>query len=458
MARHRAGIERNMQSLFLSAVFFTLIFMGFSAAFAAALGFVWVDIVKPQQLAWSIITDWPLSLIAAVAMIAQYTLKDRKCPPKFNAILALIAVFTIWVTLTTMMSIIPERPWGKWDWVYKVLLFALFIPFVFRSRVQIESFILVFVFSAATIFFSAGVKTLLGGGGYGTLAIMGGGNTGLAEGSTLAVVSVMLIPLIIFLMRHTLVFPRNWMTYGLFSGIILTALATVVGTGARTGIIAVAALAGLSMLKSKKKLWWIAGAALAGIVFLNIDLSQTRWGARMSTIETYNKDSSALGRLKVWEWTVNYTAENPLGGGFDSFLLNRIANVTEDGTVQYYPEGRLVGKAFHSVYFEVLGEQGFPGFAMYFAMILIALVKLRKLKKKWRNHPDMKWVVSLADALISAILIFLAGGAFVGIAYQPFIFYMLGLTVAIDQYVIRAERESQPRTNAPVPAKEGVTT
>lgn len=458
MARRRAGIERNMQSLFLSAVFFTLIFTGFSAAFTAALGFVWVDVVKPQQLAWAIITDWPLSLIAAVAMIAQYTLKDRKFPPKFSGILALIAVFTIWVTLTTMMSIIPERPWGKWDWVYKVLLFALFIPFVFRSRVQIESFILVFVFSAATIFFSAGVKTLLGGGGYGTLAIMGGGNTGLAEGSTLAVVSVMLIPLIVFLMRHTLVFPRNWMTYGLFSGIILTALATVVGTGARTGIIAVAVLAGLSMLESKKKLWWIAAAALAGIVFLNIDLSQTRWGARMSTIETYNKDSSALGRLKVWEWTAKYTADHPLGGGFDSFLLNRIANVTEDGTVQYYPEGRLVGKAFHSVYFEVLGEQGFPGFAMYFAMILIALFKLRKLKKKWRNHPDMEWVVSLADALISAMLIFLAGGAFVGIAYQPFIFYMLGLTVAIDQYVIRAESENQARDKASVQVKEGVTT
>jgi putative inorganic carbon (HCO3(-)) transporter len=434
-----------MQSLFLSAVFFTLIFTGFSAAFAAALGFVWVDIVKPQQLAWAIITGWPLSLIAALAMLAQYGLRDRKFPPRFGAILIMIAMFTVWITLTTMMSTIPDRPWGKWDWVYKVLLFALFIPFIFRSRVQIEAFILVLVFSAATIFFSAGVKTLLGSGGYGTLAIMGSNNTGLSEGSTLAVVCVMLIPLIVFLMRHTLLFPRNWITYGLFTGVIVTALATVVGTGARTGIIAVVVLCGLSALKSKKKLWWIAGAALAGIIFMNIDLSQTRWGARMSTIETYNKDSSALGRLKVWEWTVKFTTEHPLGGGFDSFLHNRIANVLEDGTVQYYPEGRLVGKAFHSVYFEVLGEQGFPGFALYFAMILTALVKLRKLKKKWRGDPGMAWLADLADALISAILIFLAGGAFVGIAYQPFIFYMLGLTVVIEQYATRVERETQPK-------------
>lgn len=451
-----------MQSLFLSAVFFTLIFTGFSAAFAAALGFVWVDVVKPQQLAWSIITGWPLSMIAALAMVAQYALKDKKFPPKFGSILLLFVVFTVWVTLTTMMSTIPDRPWAKWDWVYKVLLFAIFIPFVFRSRVQIESFILVFVFSAATIFFSAGVKTMLGSGGYGVLAIMGGGNTGLAEGSTLAVVCIMLVPLIVFLMRHTIIFPRNWKTYALFAGIIVTALATVVGTGARTGVIAVAVLCGLSALKSKKKLWWVAGAALAGVIYLNVDLSDTRWGARMSTIETYNKDSSALGRLKVWEWTLKFTAENPLGGGFDSFLHNRIANVTEDGTIQYYPEGRLVGKAFHSVYFEVLGEQGFPGFVMYFSMILIALAKLRKLKKKWAKQPGMAWLVSLADALVSAILIFLAGGAFVGIAYQPFIFYMLGLTVAIDQYSARVEREEQlkakTQAQAKAKAKEGVTT
>jgi len=40
-----------MQSLILAAVFAALMLAGFSAAFAAALGFVWVDIVRPQHLA-----------------------------------------------------------------------------------------------------------------------------------------------------------------------------------------------------------------------------------------------------------------------------------------------------------------------------------------------------------------------------------------------------------------------
>jgi probable O-glycosylation ligase (exosortase A-associated) len=262
----------------------------------------------------------------------------------------------------------------------------------------------------------------------------------------------MLVPLIVFLMRNTIIFPRTRLTYAIFIGTIVTALATVVGTGARTGMIAVGVLCVQSMIRSKKKLWWIAGLAVAGIVFMNVDLSHTRWGARMSTVGTYNKDGSALGRIKVWEWTIGYIGDHPLGGGFDAFLHNRIAGVSDEGVVVYYPEGQIRGKAFHSVYFEVLGEQGIPGFAMYFSMVLISLLKLRKLKKQWRGHPELGWLAELADALISAILVFLAGGAFVGIAYQPFIFYMISLTVALEHHSMRVLRETQ------IKAKESVTT
>jgi probable O-glycosylation ligase (exosortase A-associated) len=432
-----------MQSLFLTGVFAALMFAGFSTAFAAALGFVWVDIVRPQHLAYSIIKGMPLSFIAALVTLALFVLKDRKSPPKFGPVLVLIALFTLWVTFTTTLSAFPVQAWDKWDWASKVLIFAVVIPYIFRSRVQIEAFILIFVFAASTILIPAGAKTILGGGGYQTLAVMGTGNSGLSESSTLALVCVMMIPLVLFLMRHTLLFPKNLLTQGLFLGIVAMSLAAVVGSGARTGVIAIAVMCMLSMLQSKKKLWWLVGLAIVAIVLLNLDLSETRWGARMSTIETYNADSSALGRIKVWEWTMNFVASHPLGGGFNSFLHNRIMFVAPDGVVQYLPEGQTGGKAFHSIYFEVLGEQGFVGFAIYFAIIALALFKLLKLKKAWRDHPGMSWIAGLANALLTSILVFLAGGAFVGIAYQPFIFYMISLTVAIDQYAARVVRDQR---------------
>jgi probable O-glycosylation ligase (exosortase A-associated) len=424
---------------------------GFSAAFAAALGFIWVDIVRPQHLAWSIINDAPLSFIAALATLGLFLLRDKKAPPKFGPILALVTMFGIWVTLTASMSDFPLQAWAKWDWASKVLIFAVLIPFIFRSRIQIEAFLLVMLFSASTIMFSAGVKTIFGGGGYGTLAVMGTGNTGLSESSTLAVVSVMLIPVILFLMRHTVIFPRNLLTKGLFLGIIVIALATVVGTTARTGIIAVAVMCLISMLQSKKKMWWIAGLALAGIVVLNLDLSTTRWGNRMSTIETYSADQSAMGRIKVWQWTLDYVGKHPLGGGFDAYLHNRIVGVSPDGETIFLPEGQVGGKAFHSIYFEVLGEQGILGFIMYFLAVGLALIKLIRLRSAWKDDPGMGWIAGLANAMMTSIFVVLAGGSFVGIAYQPYLFYMLGLTVAIDQYVARVMRDQLKAKGRAIP-------
>ena len=258
-------------------------------------------------------------------------------------------------------------------------------------------------------------------------------------------VCVMIIPLIWFAMRHTIVLQRSRYTDVLFAGLILTALACVIGTTARTGLIAIAVLGMLALFKSKKKVWWISAAILVGIAVGNVDLSSTSWGARMSTIETYNQDSSALGRLKVWEWTLDFISNNPAGGGFDAYALNRIAGVMDDGTVVYFPDWQLAGKAFHSIYFEVLGEQGIPGFLIYFSIIFATLINLRKLKKKWHNQAGMTWLVALADALTASILIFLTGGAFVGIAYQPFIFYMVSLTVSIDQYSRRVEHDMKVR-------------
>jgi putative inorganic carbon (HCO3(-)) transporter len=438
-----------MQSLFLSGVFFSLMCAGFLAPFAAALGFVWVDIVQPQNLAYSIINSQPLSFIAALVTLVLYFAKDKKAPPKFGGILLLIVAFGLWLTLTTFLSDMPKQSWAKWDWVSKVVIFAVIIPYIFRSRIQIEAFLLVFVFASCTILSSAGVKTLFGGGGYQTLAIMGTSNTGLSETSTLAVVCVMLIPLVMFLMRYTLLFPKNKLTFCLFAGIIFVAIAAVVGTGARTGVIAIAMMCAISFVQSKKKSWWFVGFVIAAVVMLNLDLSSTRWGERMSTIETYNADSSAMGRIAVWNWTLHYVGENPLGGGFNAYLHNHIAGIGPDGTPFYFPDGQIGGKAFHSIYFEMLGEQGIFGFIIYFSILALVLLKLHRLKKTWRKNEEMAWLVALANAMMTSIMVFLAGGAFVGIAYQPFIFYLISLTVAIDQYAARVEK-AQPGAKRPL--------
>lgn len=427
-----------MRSLFLTLVFAHCTLLGLSAPFAAALAYVWVDIVKPQELAYSIINAQPLSLIAALATFCLYFLKDRKSPPKFTLIQFLLCFFACWITLTTVLGFpeIQDSAWRKWNWAFNVPIFTVFIPYIFRSRVQIEALVWVIIFSVSTIFFTAGVKTALGGGGYGVLAVMGTGNAGLSESSTLAAVCAMLIPLMRFAFTYPVIITPNKYSRILFWGLVALALLTIVGTSARTGLIAVLVLFILHVMRSRKKALSISIMLMAGLVYQFSDLSGTAWGSRMSTINTYTADSSALGRVEVWKWTLGFVKDHPLGGGFDAYRLNGIASVSEQG-ITYYRPGIVNGKAFHSIYFEVLGEQGIVGFSIYFLIILLTWLKLRKIRQAYAGHPELRWAGALAVSLSDAILVFLAAGAFIGIAYQPYIFYLVALGVCLDQYLAR---------------------
>lgn len=425
-----------MRSAFLTTITCYLLFLGFSFPFIAALAYIWIDIVKPQELAYSVITGLPLGLIAALLTALSYLINNKEKLPKFGAVMALLCFFAAWITLTTWLADPRILSWDKWDWAFKVVVFTVFIPFIFQSRTHIECLILAIIFSVSTIAFSAGVKTALGSGGYGVLAIMGSNNTGLSEGSTLATVGVMTLPLIHFVYRHSIVFAHTRYFKPIILAIACTIALAVIGTNARTGLITGLLLLVIYVLRSKRKLLWILLIlAAAGIASMK-DLSNTAWGNRMSTINSYEKESSALGRIRVWQWTLGFVAENPLGGGFDAFKLNRIAAVKEDGNV-YYDPGVVRGKAFHNIFFEVLGEQGIVGFATYITVILLTFVGLANIRKQCRDRSELAWASDLALRLRDALAILLTGGMFIGIAYQSYIFYLIAMSVVLSQLIVK---------------------
>ncbi len=105
------------------------------------------------------------------------------------------------------------------------------------------------------------------------------------------------------------------------------------------------------------------------------------------------------------------------------------------------------GRAFHSIYFEVLGEQGYPGIVIFLLLAVSTFLMLRRLARKARPHPELEWVVSLSDALQSGLAVFMTSGAFVGIAFQPMFWYFISLSICLNAYMWRVERqEDVPQT------------
>ena len=247
-----------------------------------------------------------------------------------------------------------------------------------------------------------------------------------SEGSTLATLAVCLLPLI-FCLRASSQIAKNWKTFKWLSlAFSALALLTVVGTQARTGLVALAAFIGLLMKKHKVNLKVIVAICVIPVVIYAV--APQSWFARMSSIgDSTTSEKSAIGRLVVWRWTIDYALERPFfGGGFYSYNANA-------GVLHQYQRGQEItisqrsGKAFHNIFFEVLGETGFGGLFFFSSIILHTLRSNKKTRSiKGTESKD------ISSALSQSILIYCVGGFFVGIAFYPWIYYINGVSIALN--------------------------
>jgi O-antigen ligase len=433
-----------MLSLALTGFLATFLAFGLKRPFVWVLAYIYVDVVSPQKIAYSILPSLPVSLIVFAAAFGGWMLADDKRGIHFAFRQWLLVMLLVYCGYTTLVADFPVEAAAKWSWVWKALVFAIFLPLTLRTRLRIEAAALVMVLSVASIVISGGIKTLVsGGGGYGTLSSFSSENVGLYEGSTLSMAAIAIIPLTLWLARFGTVFKRHWTVFVFAVALAFACLLIPVGTQTRTGLLCIALLGVLVLRTAKRRFLWaglMAAASLVAIPFLPASYTE-----RMGTIENHQADQSASTRVAVWKWTLQYAADHPLGGGFDAFLGNQIRFETKD--TQSMGDGVDIestvvedkARAYHSAYFEMLGEQGWPGLFLWLALHGLGLLQLEMLRFRLRKSDDPLDMSdrSLAVALQQGHMVYLLGAAFIGIAFQPFVYMLVGLQIALVQQVRR---------------------
>jgi probable O-glycosylation ligase (exosortase A-associated) len=444
--------------------------LGLKRPFIWVLAYIYIDVVAPQKIGWGIIQSVPVSMIAFAAAFAGWLVLDRKTGSRFTLRQVLIVALLGWCAFTTMGAEFPVEAQTKWEWVWKALLFGAFLPLTLRTRLRIEAAALIMVLAIGTIIINGGIKTALGSGGYGALALLVNNNTGLYEGSILSTAAIATIPLVLWLARQGTVFPPDWRVKLFAAALIFACLLIPVGTAARTGLVCAGVL-GVLMLRSVKHRFLYAG--LAGVALLAaIPFLPQSYTERMETLGNTEGDQSASTRVQVWMWTLDYVKAKPLGGGFEAYLGNKFTYETKqvvgtgnNRTIDYEVVTDQA-RAYHSSYFEMLGEQGWPGLFLWLLLQGLGLWQMERIRWRFgRNKGEeggedgrASWQWGLATALQQAQVVYLVGALFVGIAYQPFIFMLIGLQCALWSYVKRTEaveRKAQfrrPKAEKALPA------
>ncbi len=430
--------------VFIAFIGFILL-LGLRRPFLWVLLYVYIDILAPQRIGYSIITELQVSLIAFAAAFGGWLLLDRKEGARFTLRQGLMLLLLLYCWWTLQSAQFPESAVTKWDWVWKALLFAIFLPLTITTRARIEALALTLTLSVATIVIGTGMKTVLGGGGYGNLKFFVQDNSGIYESSTLATVAIALIPMVVWFTRYGTIYRPHWTVSAFAIGLIFSSLLIPVGTEARTGLLCIAALAVLLLRYTNKRFLFIAAAGVIGVGAL--PFLPASYYERMATITEPGGDESASTRVAVWNWTMDYASRNPFGGGFDSYKANSftytlpVKEETENTVTIDYREVTDEGRAFHSSIFEMLGEQGYPGLAIWLMLHGLGIWQMEKLYRRWKGADDETeaWISPLAAALQMASLVYLVGAVFQGIAYQPVMLMIIGLQTGLYSYVTRLD-------------------
>jgi len=434
-----------MRDLAFVAFLAGLLALGLKRPFLFVLAYIYVDTVSPQRLSYFLINSIPLSLIVALLAMGGWAIADRKDQLAFSVRQGLLLVLLAYAGVTTLYADFPIDAAEKWDSAWKTIVFAIFLPFTLRTKLRIEAVLLFLTLSAAAIVIVGGIKTVLSGGGYGVLNLMVDNNSGLYESSTISTVAIALIPIILWFTRHGTIFPPDWRVKTFAAGLIFACLLMPIGTEARTGLVCIAVLAVLMLRDVKRRFLYIAGAGLLGLAA--IPFLPASFTNRMGTMQELQADQSAGTRLAVWAWTWDYAQHHPFGGGFGAYRSNRIlvqmVNTQSAGEVQVVTTQTEAdeARAYHSAYFEMLGEQGFPGLFLFLTINAIGLVRMEMIRRRYRRRDgETAWIAPLATALQHFQIIYMVGELFVGIAYQSFGWLMFGVQIGFDAWLARREK------------------
>ena len=404
--------------LVLGAAFAVLLAMATARPMVGVLAFDWISLMNPQQDLYGFGAHAPWALLAALATLIGCIVRQEPRRLPMTSTQILILGYAGLITLNSVFALVPAHvEMHGYIPLMKSLGFVLLAGALLTSRRRLHAVIWIMVVSIGYYGVRGGVFTLLTGGDD---HVYGPANTFIGDNNQLAVALLMTIPLMNYLRLHTL---HRTVRIGLVAAMVLSLLA-VVATYSRGGLIALAAMGA--------RFWWngknrAANFLLIGLVLVAaIGFMPAEWQARMFTILHFHHSNSANDRLTIWREAVGIALHNPLtGGGFQATAIPSVLH-------RYFPLAHQ--RATHSIWFEVLGDQGFPALMMWIALNVNGLLMARRVAREAGTDPSLAWLGDLGRMVEVSIIAFMVGGSLLSLAYYDY-FFML-LTVVSSAFLL----------------------
>ncbi|HYM32602.1 MAG TPA: putative O-glycosylation ligase, exosortase A system-associated [Candidatus Cybelea sp.] len=381
--------------------------------------YYWISFMSPQQLLWeSSGIPWSKLLVAVTLLAIPFSAGRRKLP--LNLVTLTLVAFLSWCTVTSFFATYPALTWDIWADFAKIVLMTLVCVYMMGTRERLTAIIWTIVISLGYYTVKGGIFVLLTAGNY---HVLGPPGSPFSETNGMARAAIMILPLMYYLALHS---AQRYVRIGMYVAICMTVLA-MVGTGSRGGFLGFLAAVLALFAYSRHKVRMLVGAAILVVASLVI-LPEERisgWTGRMETIESYQEDESAQSRFQSWQYAESVVEKSPImGGGFGAFRGN--IGLTDD------PDFALDA---HSNYYQILGDQGYVGLALYLLLGLAALGTQFQIFWRARHQPELYWARDLAILLQVDTVGYFVGGLTITHPYLELYYALLSITVICSTIV-----------------------
>jgi probable O-glycosylation ligase (exosortase A-associated) len=394
--------------------------------------YYWLSLMNPHRIAWGFASEFPFAMVIAIATLSGWLLgRERKSYP-MNGLAILLALLLVWMSITTLTALSPALAYVKWSLAAKILVMSLVTIPLMQNRTRLHA--LVWVAAASIGYY--GVK----GGGFaivtaGAYRVSGPPDSFIGDNNALALALVMVLPLMWYLWSQSRL---RAIRYGLLAAMGLTTLAAIT-TYSRGGLIALLAIICVMLLRSRRRV--ALGLAVVVMAGMTAQFLPAQWYERMMTIQEYESDQSAQGRLTMWRMAINIASDRPIqGGGFSVFKDKAVYP-------RYNPDATTV-RDVHSIYFEMLGEHGVVGLSLFLAIGILAFRQTTWIRRRSRQHDRLHWANDLAGMIQVSLVGYAVSGAFLTLGTFDLYYLLISMTVALKQTVERTLNELEAMKDA----------
>lgn len=414
-----------MRDLLILLIVVYGLFHVFARPYVGIYLWTWISLMNPHRLTYGFASTFPFAqLIAVTTLIGMVTGRQKKLNP-WSAESVVLLLLVLWTCVTTLLAVNQDGASEGLIKFLKIQLFIFLTLLLISDKKKLDMFIWVVVLSIGYYGVKGGIFTIATGG---NSRVWGPEGTFIGGNNEVALAMLMTIPLMRYLQLQA---THKYVRLGLIAAMLLTA-AAILGSQSRGAFLGIMAIGAFFWWKSPYKL---GASVLVGVVAMMVlAFMPQEWWDRMGTIQKYEDDPSAMGRINAWWVAWNMANDRLTGGGIGMF--------NAESFLRYAPDPYDVHDV-HSIYFEMLGEQGWIGFALFMTLALLTWRKCANLSKQGRKNPANKWQAELGPMLQVGLIGYFVSGAFLGLSYFDYYYDLVAMAIIAHKLTVTAPQDAR---------------